>query len=436
MRPTSTLLLAALCGPACAPTLEDRPFEPKNVLMISVDTVRRDHLARYGSTAGLTPFLDDLASRSLVLDRHSSCSNWTLAGVLCAADGRDTIDLGYVAKLSDSYREVVPDRPTLASWLREQGFYTLLITSNGWLEGDWHHDGGFAYAENLPTAEDARIWEYARNKLFEAQLSGEAQDDHWFVHIHLMEVHSPYTPPDAYLDGLDALDPIAWDLTTSYGHNLARDSLQAMEEDERALVLEHLELRYDGALAYEDDILAAIWADAQRRGLLRDTLVVLWTDHGEQQYEREHWGHAFELYQEEVGALAMFWHPGIEPRAWAEPTSHIDIAPTVLAWLDVPMPTEITGLPVGEAPYDRALIHDSVGRVGPLVQLSRGDLRMHYDYTQGTIEVYDTVADPGQTADLYDPFDPEHARLWELTDAYADELEPLLAEYSRAEPAR
>lgn len=438
MRPCPPALMACLVLAACTPDPdpEELPFEARNLLMISVDTYRRDYMTRYGSTRGITPFMDELAARSLVLDRHSTCSNWTLGGVICAADGRDTLDIGYVAKLPSAHREVVPDRPTLASWLRDEGFYTLLVTSNSWLEGDWHHDKGFVYAEHPRTDDATRIWEYARNKLYEAQATGDAGDDRWFMHVHFKEPHDPYDPPEEYLDDLEELDPIDYDLTTSYGHDQARFSLDEMDEQERALVMEHLTVRYDGEVAYMDDLLADIWSDANNRGLLRNTLVVLWTDHGEQQYEREHWGHAFQLHEEEVGALAMFWHNGIEHRSWTEPTHHVDLVPTILQWFDIPTPPEVTGYPVGEAPYDRPLYFDTVGRLGPLVQVSKGDLRMHYDYTDGTLAVYDTLADPWQREDIYDPFDPDQTALWELTDAYADELGPLIEEYTRVEPAR
>ncbi len=436
MRPKLPCLLMALVLPACTPKPEKTPFEARNLLIISVDTYRRDYLARYGSDRGLTPFMDELAARSLALDRHSSCSDWTLPGVLCAANGRDTLDLGYVAKLPSTYRELVPERPSLASWMRDQGFYTQLITSNGWLDGDWHHDSGWSYVEH-PRSDGARtLWDYSLTKLEEAKLSDETMEDGWFIQLHLKEAHSPYTPPDAYLDGLAALGEIDYDLTTSIGHDDARFGLQGMEPEERELVMDHLELRYDGEMAYEDDLIAEIWADANSRGLLENTLVVVWTDHGEQQYEREHWGHAYELYQEEVGALALFWHRDIQPRSWIEPTSHIDIAPTILQWFDLPIPSEVTGYPAGEAPFDRPIYQDTVGRVGPLIRVNRGDLSMHYDYQAGSLEVYDTAADPSQSTDLYDPFDPDHTSLWELTDAYADELEPLVQEYQRGEAAR
>ncbi len=435
MRPALPCLLLALTLTGCPPR-DDGEWEAKNLLIISVDTYRRDYVERYGSTRGLTPFVDELAERSLVLDRHTSCSNWTLGGILCAANGRDSLDIGYVAKLPSGNREIVPDRPSIASWMRDQGFYTMLITSNGWLEGDWHHDSGWSYVEHPRSDSAMRIWETALDKLAEVQLEGQAEEEGWFIQVHLKEAHSPYNPPEEYLDGLEDLDPIDYDVTTSIGHDDARFALQSMEPDERALVMEHLELRYDGEMAYEDDLLQAIWSDATSRGLLEDTLVVLWTDHGEQKYEREHWGHAYELYQEEVGALALFWHDGIEPQAWTEPTTHIDIVPTVMQWFDLPIPDEVTGYPVGEAPYDRPIYHDTVGRVGPHIRVNKGDLAMHYDYEDGLLEVYDMAADLPQTTDLYDAFDPAHTELWELTDAYADELEPLIPEYRRTEPAR
>jgi arylsulfatase A-like enzyme len=434
----TAIFLAVLALAACRdrfPTY-DEPFEAKNLLMISVDTYRRDYLTRYGSTRGLTPFMDELASRSLVLDDHSSCSDWTLPSVLCVGAGRHEPAYGFISRLGPTFREVAPEHTTLAGWLREQGFYSILMTSNSWLESEWNHDSGYDYAEHPGTDDGARIWELGRDKLFEAQAEGLAGEDRWFLHIHLKEPHSPYNPPSEYLDGLEDLPPIDYDLATNTDHDEARYALSSMDEEERAAVLAHLLLRYNGEMAYEDDILEAIWDDANARGLLKNTVVSFWTDHGEQQYEREHWGHAFQLFQEESGAVALFWHPDIEPAAWTGPTSHIDLAPTVLEMFGFPIPEEIEGQPVGQAPADRTLFGITVANVGPLLQATRAGLRMHYDYDSGALAVYDLIADPGEEHDLYDPFDPNQTSLWEELSAWADSIEPLLGEYTRVDPPR
>ncbi|MFH1463945.1 MAG: sulfatase-like hydrolase/transferase [Pseudomonadota bacterium] len=431
-------IIALVALPACRETFPTykEPFEARNLLMISVDTYRRDYMTRYGSARGLTPFMDELAERSLVLDDHVSCSDWTLPSVLCVGAGRYEPAYGFVSRLQPTYREVVPEHTTLAGWLGEQGFYSILMSSNSWLEGDWNHDGGYDYAEHAGTDDGRRIWELGRNKLFEAQDEGLAGEDRWFLHIHLKEPHSPYNPPAEYLEGLDDLPPIDYDLTTQDGHDAARFSLQSMDEAEREAVLAHLLLRYDGEMAYEDDILKDIWNDANARGLLKNTVVSIWTDHGEQEYERENWGHAFQLYQEEAGAVALFWHPDIEPEAWTGPTDHIDIAPTLLQMFDLSVPDEVEGQPLGQAPEDRTLFAITVARLGPLLQATRAGMRMQYDYNSGTLEVYDLPGDPGEEHDLYDPFDPEQTTLWEELSAWADQIEPLMQEYPRVEPER
>ncbi len=427
------LLVLLTLGCLGHPDSGEQPFEAQNLLLLSVDTYRRDYLERYGATTGLTPFVDELAARSLVLDRHSSCSNWTLGGVLCANNGRYSADFDFVARLPVAHREVVPERASLASWLRDEGFVTILLTSNGWLEGDWHHDAGYTYAEHPRTDVGTSIWEQGRNKLLEQINQGA---ERWFLHVHLKEPHSPYKPPDEYLEALEDLEPIDYDLSTTDGHDDARYSLGSMSEEERALVMEHLRIRYDGEMAYLDDTLAGIWADASNRGLLENTLVAFWSDHGEQFYERERWGHAYDLYEEETGALAFFWHHGIEPQAISEPTHHIDIAPTALRWLELDLPDEITGEPVLEAEPDRVFFGTTVGRAGPQLTASQGDLRMHYDFDGGDLLAYDLGVDPDAATDIYDPFDPEQTALWGALDAYATELEPLLEEYRRVEPDR
>jgi arylsulfatase len=405
-----------------------------NLLMISVDSYRRDYMARYGGTEGLTPFVDDLAERSVVFDAHSSCSNWTLEAVLCASNGRYSADFDYVARIDGDHRQVVPERESLASWLHDQGYFTVLMTANGWLENEWHHDAGFDVASHPGNIGGDLVWERGRSHIIAAMQDGVA--DRWFMHLHLNEPHSPYNPPDEYLDALDDLDPIDWDLTDYDVHQDVRARLADMDAEERELVLAHLRVRYDADMRYADDMLAQLFDEIELSGLLEGTTVMLWTDHGEQTYERDAWGHALKLYEEEVGAVVLVWRPDIEPMAWTEPTSHIDIAPTALRQLGVDLPDAITGAPVGEAEPERVLFHVSSGNAGLQLMARQGDRRLHYEWSTGALLGFDLSSDPDEQSDLYDAFDPDWTTLWEALDTYADELEPLLPEHTRVEPAR
>jgi arylsulfatase A-like enzyme len=433
---TTALWLPAILT-ACTPDhaesgAADLP-QVKNLLMISVDTYRRDFMARYGGSYGVTDFMDSLAAESLVLDDHSSCSNWTLPSVLCATDGRDSADFGYVAHISGEDREVVPSRPSLASWLKDQGFATVLYTANGWLEGEWHHDEGYAEAVDLGTASAPIIWSKGRSAMLRQRENTGA--DRWFLHLHFDEPHAPYNPPEEYLTELQWLDPISWDLENYAEHQEVRFLLESMSEEERELVLEHLRIRYIGEMAYFDDLLEEVVQDMEDSGYLDDTLLVLWTDHGEAFYERSAWGHSYYLYQEETGSVALFNHPEIGPQAWTEPTTHIDIAPTILSYLGVEQPAEVTGQIVGTAPADRVQLKLTSGQVGPQLRATSGSLRMDLDYRSGLRRLYDVTSDPGEQEDICDLGVGRHAGLWNALEAYADRLEPLLPMYARyAEP--
>ena len=87
--------------------------KPKNLLVISLDTYRKDHMARYGDTRNLTPFLDSIAANGLALDNHQSCSNWTYPGVVCAMDGRSPLEYGFVSS------ERQPFVSEINNWLKQ-----------------------------------------------------------------------------------------------------------------------------------------------------------------------------------------------------------------------------------------------------------------------------------------------------------------------------
>ena len=92
---------------------------PKNILMLSIDTFRKDSLSQYGGPE-VMPFLDELAKTGFTADDHLTCSNWTFAGTTCTLLGRYNYEAGFVPHLPYNGRERVADgTPFLASWLDE-----------------------------------------------------------------------------------------------------------------------------------------------------------------------------------------------------------------------------------------------------------------------------------------------------------------------------
>jgi len=185
-------------------------------------------------------------------------------------------------------------------------------------------------------------------------------------------------------------------------------------------------VRYDAELRYLDDQLRTIWADLTARGLLEDTLVVLFNDHGEQIWDHGQQSHAYSLYAEENDGIAVFWSQNILPGAWTGPTSQIDLAPTLIKLLGARVPSEMTGIPLGEASEDRATFALTSARNNTLQSVRQSGHKLIYTWSTGGVELYDLAADPGEQANVYDPADPIALALWDLLLPRIELAEPLV----------
>ena len=393
---------------------------PKNLLIISLDTFRIDHMAHFGDTRGLTPFLDSLLSQGVVLNKHRSCANWTYPGAQCAMDGYSGLDLGQIPRFD---REPLPDRVTLSGTLQDADYFTVLITSNGWLFDDTNAAYGFDYADHPGTDKALKLYEIARTKLYE---NIDPATSPWFMHVHFKEPHTPYNPPAAYLDGLAQLPALDYDLADFDSHYDATSDWDELDKLDRDVLMQHLVLRYTGEMRYLDDQLQAMWVDLSARGLLDDTLVVFWSDHGEQFYEHGRQAHALALYGEENDALGFYWSKNIVQGSVDIPTTHADLAPTVLEVLGIDIPSQMTGTPASQLTPGRAVHSYTAARLGVIQSVVQDDHKMIFYWTSGAKELYDLAADPGEQSNIYDSTDSRVIAMWEVMSPKTARLEEIL----------
>jgi len=416
----------AATGSSTTDTSPTSASEPRHLLMISIDTLRRDALVRYGGE-GSMPFLDQLASESLVADDHGACSNWTFHSTACTMRGAYPEDWGFVPGFSlAGPTEPVPDgTPMLATWLGDAGFQSALVSTNKLFSSAHGNAQGFDTVILSPRLGFTPASVAAEEAL--VQLAALREAERRYVHLHLMEPHQPYDPPVEWLVGLDALPPIAYDLTTKEGHNQALEDISYGRIDPATAdnVAAHMRRRYQGELGWLDHQLGELWGTLEADGWLDDTLVVVWTDHGEQFYERGYQAHAWTLFAEENDGLFFLWSNGIEGASHEGPTSSIDIVPTVLERLGVAIPAEVDGLPLGQAPADRPRFALSKGKGGVFQSVQMGSDRLHFGWTDPAsappfapyahgVKRFDRATDPGELVDLAAPGDPRTQELWEL----------------------
>mgnify|MGYP003336084330 CR=1 FL=1 len=412
------LLLAACHHPEPAPedsapaptdALQFTGDSPRNLLVISVDTVRRSDVGRYSGDA-TTPFLDSIAEEGVVLDAHASNASWTLPGVIGALTGARPEELGVIPHLSDSSVSggLLPGTGLLPTWLSDAGWSTDLFSTNLYLGRTYL---GEVYDQQAVVEADAA----ALVDIVLAAIDGgtAVTGDPWMLHVHFLDPHAPYDPPESYLGALKGREALPWDLATEEGLRALAQEEGDLTDAERTEALTQLGIRYDAQLTYVDDEIARLWDGLETRGLLTDTLVLFWSDHGEQLLEHGSIGHAGSLYAEETDGVAFWWAPTIVPEAWAGNTNQEDLVPTTLNALGVAIPEEVTGTIVGHADAGRPrFLTLWPARYPPMQAVRVGRDELIYSWS-GEKKLFHMGDDPTQQSNAYSPDSDVVARLWE-----------------------
>jgi arylsulfatase A-like enzyme len=407
---------------------------PRNVLMVSIDTLRRDRVGRYDGS-DRTPFLDSLLAAGVAMDNHRSCSNWTWPSLNCTLSGLYDTDSGFAAGETDPEDPgALPPAPDdvamLPDLLRERGFVTALTGTSPFLTDGYRISDRYDYTY----AKGNLLAEQVIAAALTLQESLAADGRPWLHHIHVTDPHQPYDPPDEYVnDALAELQELPWDLRTTEGLQEMMDQWVAQPGHIQAEILATLRVLYNGEVAYLDDQLEILFSGLEAIGALEDTLVVLWSDHGEQFYDHGGIQHRADLYGEETFALGALLGPGVSPRAWTKPTSHVDLVPSTLAFLGLEPPEETSGVVVGRAPSTRPRFLSSIKDDFTRQAIDLGSERLIYTWS-GNLELYNLAVDPEERRDLSD-VSPDRVRsLWAKLSPEVAALAELYTLYSPVDP--
>ncbi len=377
----------------------DEPFA-RNVVLVSIDTLRPDRLGAYGYARGTSPRLDALASRGLVFDDVISQAPWTAPAhaALFASTYPSVLGLG---DWQNPGR--VPDAAVLlAELLAARGFATCAITAGAFLDASFGFDQGFERYDD----EFQRMRKTVDSGL--AWLDARADGERFFLFLHTYDVHG-YAPPPASVARL----------VRPYDGPLLEDAelSKTVQSPQRRLALERttpadrrfLSDVYDAAIHSVDAQLGRLVDELDARGLLADTLVVVTSDHGEELYERGATGHGYTVYDENLRVPLVLAHPGLVPGRVPDLGRLIDVAPTIAALVGSPASDVPAGW-IGRALLD-ARGRPLASRAGvplayseyahrPLVALRAGSAKLVLDTASGARELYDLGPDPGESVNL------------------------------------
>lgn len=305
-----------------------------NIILISADTLRADHLGCYGYERDTTPALDRLAAGAVRFQRVISQAPYTAPS-----------HMSMLTSLYPSFHKVNrikedrldPAVVTLAEALYGAGYRTWGITGGGQVSSGYGFAEGFeSYMEFTSPKDDVK------KKVAETiQFIQRNKNLPVFVFFHTYKPHAPYRPLPPYDTMYDPgyTGSLNGDIPTIEAVNSGK--IAADQAD-----LDHLTALYDGDIREMDDQLAELFRFLEDHDLWQDTILVFTSDHGEEFGEHGKYGvHSHTLYHELVSVPLILHYPGAEgkPSSVSEQVSSIDIYPTLLQLAGIKTPEGIQG---------------------------------------------------------------------------------------------
>jgi arylsulfatase A-like enzyme len=300
--------LAAACTRQPEPQASQGP--PRHLLLITVDTLRADHLSAYGYARDTSPWLAAAAANGILFEQ--AISQWPKTGPSFAS--LFTGQYPQTTGLTHNAAIRIPDEYlTLPELLQQAGFTTVAVNSNGVLSRDLGWDRGFdEYLQTwdlAPEVTDDPV-EYRKtmnarrvNELAEPLLERYRDAERLFAWIHYSDPHAPYILPE------DVENPFLGD-----EHYVGTEL--APLDDPQVAIGDHRELRYyqaqyDGNVRFADAQIGKLVEHARSLGLLDNAVVVFSADHGESLGEHDYFfGHGRQPYNQGAHVPLVVWLPG------------------------------------------------------------------------------------------------------------------------------
>lgn len=349
-------------------TKADRP----NILLVTIDSLRADHVASYGYEKIKTLAFSRLAQEGMQFERAVAPTSWTLPSVVSIHTGVYAPVHGQITRHTRLDEGFV----TLAESLRDRGYLTAAFLTNGYFVQTLGLDQGFdvyVHARNrrsTPPLVGLSLYDFFRPMRHVRHAAAEVtnralqfmerhrDDAPWFVWIHYIDPHEPYG--DWYLERFPSYRPAGFGKVATV-RPYVEDGAPPPDEKTR----KHIRACYDAEIIYTDKQVGRLLTGLDRWNLAGNTLVAVTADHGEEFWDHDFVFHGYTLFREVVHVPLWLRQPGvIEPSSsHSQTVSLIDLPATLLVAAGAQNPPYAMGADL-LAPADKRALFSSLDKHG------------------------------------------------------------------------
>lgn len=401
---------------------------PTNLVFILIDTLRADHVGAYGYERPTTPNLDRFLERATVFTNsrsQASCTFPSVNSLLTSRHPLEFIGRGALPAKPDT-KEVTTywqsgNRPAqfgipediraIPEILQDAGFHTLAVSASPIVRSAESTEatnrwGGFGRGFEIFDEECLNRKADCVNRTALPLLLDRPTDRPFFAYLHYMDPHAPYGAPEAFgkpFSGKYSGKPyIENGIPYPIEKLINRGKTHRITDAD----LGHLIDLYDDGIAYFDHHFGQLVEFLESSGILQDTLVVIFSDHGESFLDHSTIAHCHSVFDSEVRVPLAFYVPGAEDgQRLSLAAQNLDIVPTALSYLQVETPLPFAGrnlrnLIDGRASGAAAEEHLVFSAQRAWRSVNNRDRKLIYDLASGDYFFFDTTADPDEEHNL------------------------------------
>jgi len=387
------------------PRIEPAPRgDGPNLILLSIDTLRADHLGCYGYERSTSPSIDRLASEGVLFEQVVSSSSWTLPAHASMLTGLNPTRHGAVRPT----RPLATRLDTVAELLWDHGYMTAAFTGPPFVSAQNGFAQGFGRFRVSLDAEQITMG-FGNKVDWALDLMEQRRAQRFFVFLHTYAVHLPYRPEAPYDNRFDAeylgRYKDHFDLGDYRESNEGRDLTDAE--------VRHIEALYDGEIAQTDAVIGELISGLRSRGLAQSTCLVITSDHGEEFDEHGDLLHSdAKLFRELLHVPLIVWCPREikQARRIDSLVSLVDVAPTLLSLAGVEIPPGLDGVDLAplwreEAKSVRETAYSErsselLRSAGTTASLRGARFKLITSPSDGRRQLFDLLLDPGETEDV------------------------------------
>jgi len=366
------------------------PRVPRHLVLVSLDTLRADHLGAYGYAKSTSPVFDALAGRGILFERAVAQGPATLPshGAL------------FTGQYPSAYGDAATPFPvpaavdTLPELLQRHGFTTWGFVDGGFM------NHSFGFAQGFDRYEDQRTGLASIVTRIDRWMTGK-HADRLFLFVHCYDVHSPYGAPAEHREAVGA-QPFRNRTTIGSSAMNALEREQPPHQPETVAPIVSL---YDAGIHHADALLGRLLDVLQSHRVLDDALVVVFSDHGEEFFEHGKTQHKQVYFRPNLHVPLLFVVPGRGARRVDATVELIDVLPTVLELLGLPATRAAMGYSlvplIDGAPVSNGVAYaEGTVWTASLRTVVTDRHQLLYDVDTGAVRLYDHVTDPRARTDL------------------------------------